>query len=183
MKKGALRFHSLIVDMSEKKNVLKGDDPETHFYKMFYWLIYKRLRQDRKYDIFLDRKSNSVPGRLKDLEQSLNRRMIQDYLKKHFEDIKKHKPFFTHHFPRSAEVVRRVESRDGSQIQLQMADVFAGAIAYVRNGFYEKAKINQVKNGKACIVDYIQTKLGVDLHACHSSHEQIEFNLWCFQRK
>lgn len=168
--------------MSEKKNILNGDDPETHFYKMFFWLIYKKLEKNKKYDIFLDQKSNSVPGRLKDLEQSLNRRMYKDYFEKHLEDIKKHKFFFAKDFPRSAEVVRRVESRDGSQVQLQLVDVFAGAIAFVRNGFYDKAKANNTKKGKADVVDYIEYKLGIKLNSCHGPKESEELNIWCFRR-
>ncbi|MBA4496406.1 DUF3800 domain-containing protein [Paenactinomyces guangxiensis] len=181
MRQGSLKFRALVVDMSDSKNKREGDDEETHFYKMFYWLIYKKLRTGHRYDIYLDRKSNSVPGRYQDLERYLNNRMVQDYIMNVMEEKGARHPFVTASFPNS--VVRRVEPRDGAQVQLQLADVFAGAIGYVKNGSYANAKQNYSKNAKVDVVDHIEKTLQVSLSACHYPNESEGFNIWCFQRK
>jgi hypothetical protein len=164
MRQGVITFRALVVDMSNKKNIREGDDKELHFYKMFFWLILKKLNRENRYDIFLDRKSNSVPGRLEDLYISLNDRM--------FDDI--------HYF--FDPVVRRVEPRSGEEIQLQLADVFAGAIAYVVNGYYMDAKRNNSKNPKIELVEHIENRIGLKLTSRHAQHERPEFNIWHFSR-
>jgi hypothetical protein len=166
MRQGVIRFRALVVDMSNKRNIRRGDDKELHFYKMFFWLIVKKLKRENRYDIFLDRKSNSVFGRLTDLEFSLNSRMIEDDIIHYFFDP----------------VVRRVEPRSGEEIQLQLADIFAGAIAYVVNGFYDEAKKNNSKNAKVDLVDHIENRVGVKLNSSHWITESPEFNIWYFKR-
>ncbi|MFC7442609.1 DUF3800 domain-containing protein [Laceyella putida] len=180
MKQGNMQFRALIVDMSNKRNVKADDNKETHFYKMFFWLIYKWLTPDNHYDIFLDRKSNSVPGRLQDLEYYLNRKMAADYVKL----IQRHAPSANEKMKLAYPlvVVRRVESRDGSQAPLQLADVLAGAIAYVRNGHYDKAVANHSRSPKRAVVEYLEAKLGFSLLDCHARHESEGFNLFCFKR-
>jgi hypothetical protein len=139
-------------------------DDEEHFYKMWFWLLYKRLAKEHEYDIFLDQKQNKMPLRLQDLHKILNSRWIREH----------------GHHTGGKKIVRRVESRDGSQIQLQIADMFAGAIAYKRNGFYEKAR--EKKTHKVRLVNFIEDYLNVSLSSCHSSKESDMFNIWCFER-
>ncbi|TCW40774.1 DUF3800 domain-containing protein [Laceyella sacchari] len=179
MRQGNLKFRALIVDMTDKKNVKTGDNKEAHFYKMFFWLIYKWLAPEHHYDIFLDRKSNSVPGRLQDLEYYLNRKMAADYIKL-IQQTSGAKEKQTIAYPLI--VVRRVESRDGTQTPLQMADVLAGAIAYVRNGHYEKAVANRSRNPKRAVVNHLEAQLGFSLKDCHARNEHKGFNLFCFKR-
>lgn len=159
---GLLKFRALVVDQSDRSHKIYSQDDELHFYKMYFWLIYKRLMISNQYDIFLDRKINRIPGRLSDLKNVLNNKMIGDYGSV------------------AANIVRRVETRDGSQIELQMADVFAGAIAYVRNGHYSLATSS---NPKLQLVDYIERSLQVSLNACHWPNESPKFNIWCFKRQ
>lgn len=162
-----MSFRALVVDMSNKKNIREGDDNELHFYKMFFWLIYKNLVADSNYsyDIFLHRKNNSVPGRLSDLKNALNNKLISD-------------PEFYHGSP----YIRRVEPRTGKEVQLQLADLFAGAIAYVLNGSYEKAKRNHSKNAKVELVEYIEQRMGVKLNENHTRKMSRSFNIWHFRR-
>lgn len=164
---GLLKYRSIVVDQSDRNHKIYSSDDELHFYKMYFWLIYKRLIPTNKYDIFLDRKPNSIPGRLSDLKNALNNRMIGDSLSQRGEYIEP--------------IVRRVEPRDGSQVELQMTDVFTGAIAYVRNGSYDAAK--NPKNPKRQLVDHIQEIIGVDLASCHGPYESQNFNIWCFRRQ
>lgn len=171
MDQGLLKFRALVVDQSDPihKEFSENDD-ELHFYKMFFWLIYKRLREEHRYDIFLDQKNNSVPGRLSDLKNSLNNKFDKEYY------AKKGRVFLEH-------IVRRVEARDGSQVELQIADVFAGAIAYVRNGYYSTSKNQNNNNPKVQLVEHIQNTLNISLDSCHKRTESDGFNIWCFERK
>lgn len=159
---GLLKFRALVVDQSDRSHKIFSQDNELHFYKMYFWLIYKRLLVSNQYDIYLDRKENKVPGRLSDLKNVLINKMISN------------------HGRVAATTVRRVETRDGSQIELQMADVFSGAIAYVRNGHYQLATKN---NPKLQLVDYIERSLHLNLGTCHLPSESPKFNIWCFQRQ
>ncbi|WP_371019040.1 DUF3800 domain-containing protein [Pseudalkalibacillus sp. JSM 102089] len=162
------RFCALVVDQNDFAHQLYSDDDELHFYKMFFWLIYRRLDPSKSYGILLDRKTNSVEGRLSELKHTLNQKCIKD-----------HSPFLRR------EIVRYVEPRDGSQIGLQIADVFSGAIAYVWNGHYAAAKMANpnTKNPKVKLVDYIQSTLGINLQSFHGPEESPNFNIWRFQRR
>lgn len=169
MNQGLLKFRALVVDQTDKMHKIYSGDDELHYYKMFFWLIYKRLLCQNTYDIFLDQKNNSVPGRLSDLQNALNKKIDKDC---HYNGMNS---------LRKRNIVRRVEPRDGSQIPLQLADVFAGAIAYVRNGHF---KSNPSKNNaKSRLVLYIEEQLGFSLNDCHLPHENQGFNIWCFKRK
>jgi len=159
---GLLKFRAIVVDQLDRNHKIYSQDDELHFYKMYFWLIYKRLMISNQYDIFLDRKINKIPGRLSDLKNTLNNKMTGD-----------------HGFI-AANIVRRVEARDGSQIELQMADVFSGAIAYMRNGHYALA--NQI-NPKFKLVQYIERTLQISLDDCHWPKESPKFNIWCFKRQ
>ncbi|MCL6576674.1 DUF3800 domain-containing protein [Kyrpidia sp.] len=168
MSQGLLKFRALVVDQSDKKHKIYSSDEELHFYKMYFWLIYKRLTYRNRYDIFLDRKSNSVPGRLSDLKNALNNKLFNDY----FHEIIG---------IGNANIVRRVEPRDGAQVELQLADVFAGAIAHVRNGHFNP---NPGKNNaKSRLILYIQNQLEISLPDCHPPYSNPGFNIWCFRRK
>lgn len=166
MNQGLIKFRALVVDQTDRSHRLFSDTDELHFYKMFFWLITKRLNEQNRYDVFLDRKSNSVPGRLSDLKDTLNGRFRSDQW------ANKNKIYF-------GDVVRRVEPRSGVEVELQLADVFAGAIAYVVNGFFEKGKSNE-KNPKVILVKHI-LDLGFPFQ-CHKSWENPSFNIWCFER-
>lgn len=161
MDQGLLKYRAIVVNQSDRTHKIYSDDDELHFYKMYFWLIYKRLIATNQYDIYLDRKPNSIPGRLTDLKNTLNNRMFGEY--------------------RIGNVVRRVEPRDGSQIELQLADVFTGAIAYVRNGFYASVSPNP-NNAKYQLVNHIQSTLSIDLSECHGPSQNSGFNIWCFRR-
>jgi hypothetical protein len=162
-REGKLIFRGMVVDQTDATHKIYSDTEELHFYKMFFWLIYKNLQVGYDYHILLDRKSNSVPGRLSDLKNALNNKWFND-----------------HGISRAP--VRLVEPRDGSQIGLQLADVFAGAISYVRNGHYEERKIVNPNNPKVQLVDHIQKTLHIDLSSAHASWESPSFNIWRFQR-
>lgn len=139
---GLLKYRCIVVDNSDPLHRIYSPDQELHFYKMYFWLIYNRLIAKNRYDIFLDRKRNKVPGRLSDLKDHLNRKFCAEH-------------------PTENNIVRRVEPRDGTQIELQMADVFTGAVAYERNGFYEK--VDNPKNPKFQMVNMIQDILSIRL--------------------
>ena len=158
MRQGQLKFWASVVDQHDRRHKIYSKDDELHFYKMYFWLIFKRLNKHNKYDIYLDRKNNAVDGRLSDLKNYLNMKSM------------------------SSNIVRRVEARDGSQIELQLADIFAGAIAYVINGQYERNKDN-LNNPKVKIINYIQDKLERELRTCNAINEATDFNIWCFTRQ
>ncbi|MCP3033444.1 DUF3800 domain-containing protein [Halobacillus sp. A1] len=168
----SIRFNAMVVDQSDQSHQNFSDnDDELHFYKMFFWLIWGRMDIANDHDILLDRKTNSVPGRLSDLKNALNNKVV-----KHHGIQWKEGNFL----PRN--VVRTVEPRDGSQIGLQLADLFAGAIAYVKNGHYHTRKRANPNNPKVKLVDYIQDKLSIDLRYSHYSYQSPAFNIWRFQR-
>lgn len=172
LEQGNVKFRALVVDQSDIKHKSYSEDDELHFYKMFFWLIFKNLRRPHQYDILLDRKTNSVSGRLSDLKSALNNKWFNDFaLGVNLADLDKSD--FTK--------VRRVEPRDGSQIALQLADIFAGAIAYKRNGHYESSK-NNPKNPKVQLLHYMEEKLGVDFLTNHLPGQSPEFNIWRFKR-
>lgn len=157
-----LQYRSIVVDNSDKLHKIYSPDEELHFYKMYFWLIYKRLTSEHKYDIFLHKKHNKVKGRLSDLKNSLNSKYNSDNAT-------------------TVNIVRRVEPRDGSQIELQLVDLFTGAIAYIRNGHYEKAK-NNPKNPKIQMIQMIEEILSVNLSSSHTLKESENFNIWHFKR-
>lgn len=150
---GLIKFRAIVVDQSDPKHKQYSDNNELHFYKMWFWLLHKRLDDAFVYDIYLDRKTNSVPGRLSDLHRNLD----------------KWHPG----------IVRRLEALDGSQVQLQMADVLAGAIAYYHNGHYKSA---QDTNPKLQVFKYACQTIGSALIACHGPYDSPSFNMWCFKR-
>jgi len=170
-KMNKLEFRALVVDQSDATHKIYSNDDELHFYKMFFWLIYKNMRRGNFYDILLDRKSNSVKGRLTDLKNSLNNRWFNDNWNGDITEI------FQLLNP-----IRRVEPRDGSQIGLQLSDVFAGAIAYVWNGHYKERKIANPDNPKVKLVEHIQNTLNLDLASPHKPWESPSFNIWQFKR-
>jgi hypothetical protein len=162
---GLIKFRGMVVDQTDQRHKKYSDNDELHFYKMWFWLLYKRLNDNHTYDVFLDRKSNSVPGRLTDLRNALNNRFANDYWQRH------------NRF--RGNVIRRLEPRSGTEIELQMADVFAGAIAYVRNGFLNGAS---EKNPKARLIMHMWDVLGQGSFECHSVSQNPKFNIWCFSR-
>jgi hypothetical protein len=168
MDQGMVKFRAIVVDQSDRRHKVYSPDDELHFYKMFYWMILKRLHDSHDYDIFLDRKSNSVPGRLSDLKNTINNAFANEY-------FKRHQRF-------RSDPIRRVEPRDGSQIELQLADIFAGAIAYCKNGSLHAAT-NRDKNPKVRVLRHMVDVIGPNLLMCHASNESPSFNVWCFTRK
>lgn len=165
---GFIKYRAIVVDQTDPVHREYSPDNELHFYKMYFWLIYKRLRHDNKYDILLDRKRNKVDGRLSDLRNSLNNKCYTDHVNNGGK-VDEYK-----------NIIRRVEPRDGTQIELQFADIFTGAIAYVRNGSYEKA--DNPMNPKLRIVNYIQEKMKINLREGHPHYINQGFNIWDFKR-
>ena len=110
----ALRFRCVIAPKGSLQHDAFGQDHDTWYYKMYYYLL-RRLLADRKdrYRVYLDIKDTNSAGKI---------RKLHDVLCNHMRD-------FDHEVP---EWVQAVHSHEVQLIQL--ADLLAGSVAYAVRG-------------------------------------------------
>ena len=161
-----LRFRAHVVDTGRKAYREYGNgDLEKAFYKVYYHLLInavKRLaihEEGSKVMILLDDKTNRYPFRLNVIKKALNRALKRDL---ELDNL-------------IANVEPRRSSGARGEILIQVVDILIGAIAFIRNGWYRRAKAS---SPKLELVKYIESRANTSL--LYDTNVQSPFNIWTF---
>jgi Protein of unknown function (DUF3800) len=166
LKANHCRFRAHVVDTaSPVYRAYGGGDLEESFYKVYYHLLYRSVRQSALDEegssvlILLDDKRNRRPFRLQVLKQTLNAGLKRD-LKK-------------------ANLVANVEPRQssGPRIEplIQVVDVLIGGIGFVRSGRFRQPDASPAR---VRMVEYLQRAAGTGF--AFDTAAGAPFNLWTF---
>jgi hypothetical protein len=125
-----INFRTICIDSSKIDLMYHNDNAELGFYKFYYQLLNKWIKNSNKYTIYTDIKTYSDPNVLNDLKRCLNN--------------KEHK---------NVEKIYAIESHES--VFLQLEDILMGATSYKMNYEY-----NGKSAAKLELLKYIEDKLG-----------------------
>src|SRR5690606_14386897 len=131
-----LSFRGLVV--RDKSQLRHGEFGQTHdewYYKMFYQALQPLLNPNDRYRIYLDIKDSLAQQRVLKLREVLNYR-LRDF---------------------NQDVVTRIQQVRSDEVeQIQLVDLFIGAIGYLNRGLSDN-------EGKTRLVRHIQERSGLTL--------------------
>jgi hypothetical protein len=130
-----ITFNCMVIDTHKVKyDKFHQGDRELAFYKFYFFLLSRNIQRElqsgmKRHLIMLDKRSDKKKGRLLDLKVRLN-----NY-------------FFSRNLADS-DVISNVEPRDCRLYnQMQLVDIFIGAIGYVKEGYNTcRAKLDLVEH-------------------------------------
>ncbi len=125
-----INFRAICIDSNKIDLKYHNDNAELGFYKFYYQLLNKWIKNSNKYTIYTDIKTYSDPNVLNDLKRCLNN--------------KEHK---------NIEKIYAIESHES--VFLQLEDILMGATSYKMNYEY-----NGKSAAKLELLKYIEDKLG-----------------------
>lgn len=131
-----LHFRGVVVpDKNKLDHNLFGQDHDQFYYKMFFYVLRNILENGNKYRIYLDIKDTQGIERLNGLTEVLHNAKY-DFDResiKHMQHVRSHE-----------------------MEQLQLTDLFIGALAYVHRGLHTNA-------GKLAVIEHIKKRSGKSL--------------------
>lgn len=152
---GKMFFRTVIVNKEYQFNhgFYNNGDPEVGFYKLYYYLIIKRLKVNNRYHLRLA--DREVSKKTQTLDQKDRLLTLKDSLNAGFRK--------EHYYRIDCDPVITVEPRVARERRLiQLADVLMGAVGYHYNNWTKNGLPTYLNQGKAHICNYMAKKLGWD---------------------